>query len=265
MSRTVQAVYHSAQPLEKSAHFHDCHQIILILKGQAEFCVNGTRLEARAGDVTVFSRYEDHSVQACSAEYERYILQIDPEVVNQKSAVYGLLTDRPQGFCNVIHVAPHTQTITGIFRQLILEHGSSAALSEELERLLVRQLLILIYRCVPVDFDSLHDGVVLAVKRQFENHYNESYTLETLASEFHISPSSLSHRFREITGTSVMNYLQSIRIASAKRMLAETDESIGQIVEACGFSDASNFTRTFRRLNGLSPSAFRRKYRAEPV
>jgi AraC-like DNA-binding protein len=68
-----------------------------------------------------------------------------------------------------------------------------------------------------VDFDSLHDEIVMGVKRQFENHYAESYTLEGLAGQFHVSASSLSQRFREATGTSVMHYLQSIRIAAAVR------------------------------------------------
>jgi AraC-like DNA-binding protein len=46
-------------------------------------------------------------------------------------------------------------------------------------------------------------------------------------------------------------------------MLAETNYSIGEIIEKCGFSDNSNFSRTFKRLTGLSPSDFRKKYKAE--
>lgn len=52
-------------------------------------------------------------------------------------------------------------------------------------------------------------------------------------------------------------------MANAKRMLVETDYNIGEIVEKCGFSDNSNFSRAFKKLNGLSPSDFRRKYKAE--
>jgi len=262
MSSTVQAVYRSAGPLRKSEHFHDCHQMILITGGQAEFLVNGMPLAAKAGDIAVFSRYENHSLGVCSGDYERYILQLDPEVVNQKSAVYALLTDRPQGFSNVICLGTAMEPVHGIFRQLMAEHGSGAPLWEELERLLVRQLLILVHRCVSVPFDSLHDEMVIALKRQFESRYAEPCTLEALAAQFHISPSALSHRFRAATGTSVMHYLQSIRIASAKRMLAETALSINQIVEACGFSDASNFTRTFRQRTGVTPTAFRSQYAA---
>lgn len=261
MRNIVQAVYHSRQRTSKTAHFHDCHQMILILKGQAEFCVNGNPLSAQAGDLAVFSRYENHSLQSCSWDYERLVLQIDPEVVRNKSDIYALLTDRPYGFCNVIPAGERAEAIAALFRSLIEEHGSSAAMTEDMEGLLVQQLLILLYRCSPVDFDGLSDRVVSSLKRHFENHYAEPCTLDTLAAQFHISASSLSHRFREATGISVMHYLQSIRMACAKRLLAQSDRSIGEIVESCGFSDASNFTRTFRRLNGCSPSAFRERYR----
>jgi AraC-like DNA-binding protein len=60
-----------------------------------------------------------------------------------------------------------------------------------------------------------------------------------------------------------MEYLQSCRMANAKRMLAQTDYSVGEIVEKCGFSDNSNFSRTFKSLNGMSPTDFRKKYKAE--
>ncbi|MBQ8793661.1 MAG: helix-turn-helix transcriptional regulator, partial [Clostridia bacterium] len=60
---------------------------------------------------------------------------------------------------------------------------------------------------------------------------------------------------------SVMDYLLSCRIAAAKNMLAKTDKSISEIVESCGFSDNSNFNRTFKKLNNMSPSEFRTKFK----
>ena len=105
--------------------------------------------------------------------------------------------------------------------------------------------------------------MVIAVKRQLESHYSQPYTLTELSKQYNISPSTLSHRFSAATGMSVMEYLLSCRMASAKRMLAGTKMGIGEIVERCGFSDNSNFSRTFKRLNGMSPTDFRRKYKAE--
>lgn len=263
MRSIIQTVYHSAEMLSKQPHFHDCHQIIFIAKGTVNFCVNDKMFRAAAGDVAIFSRYENHSVAECSREYERFVLHIDPDVVNQKSAVFSLLTDRPADFCNIIRVSSSLDEITNIFKHILFEHHHASKLADEMEQLLIRQLLITVYRCMAVDFGNIYDDVVSGVKRQFENACQERYTLDGLAKQYNVSVSSLSHRFQAATGVSVMEYLQSCRMANAKQMLAETDSSIGRIVEKCGFSDNSNFSRTFKQRTGISPSDFRKKYKAE--
>ena len=263
MQNFVQTVYYSAESFLEKPHFHDCHQIILILKGQVQVCVNEASYTAGRGDIILFSRYENHSIVVLSEEYERYVLHIDPAIVNRESPVYSLLSDRPIGFCNIISVLPHLDDIVSIFKRLLRERNAGNKLANEMQQLTVKQLLILIYRCMPADFESRYDDIVIGVKRQFENHYNQPYTLEALSKQYNISPSTLSHRFCAATGISVMEYLLSCRMASAKRMLADTKMSIGEIVEQCGFSDNSNFSRTFKRLNGISPADFRKKYKAE--
>ena len=262
MQAVVQTVYHSVETLSKHPHFHDCHQIIFVVKGTADFCVNDKLLRAKAGDVAIFSRYENHSVVEYSDEYERFVLHIDPYVVNQKSPVYSLLTDRPADFCNIIHVSLYMDKITDIFKHIIFEHHNASKLADEMEQLLVKQLLITIYRCMAVDFGSAYDDIVSNVKRQFENTCHDHYTLDALARQYSVSVSSLSHRFKAVTGVSPMEYLQSCRMANAKQMLAETDCSIGEIVEKCGFSDSSNFSRAFKNQLGLSPSAYRKQNKA---
>ena len=181
MGSLIQAVYHSAQMLEKRPHFHDCHQIILVVKGTVEFCVNGRHIRAAQGDIAIFSRFENHSVSSCSDGYTRYVLQLDPEGIHGKSAVYSLLTDRPAGFCNVVSIAPSLDEVVGIFQMLLRELGSRLQLAEEMKQLLVKQLLITVYRNTSVDFDSIYDDVVTELKRQFEKDFREPYTLSGLA------------------------------------------------------------------------------------
>lgn len=263
MQSIVKTVYRSSGSLNIRPHFHDCHQIIFIVKGTVDFCVNGKMLRAVAGDIAIFSRYENHSVSGCSDEYERFVLHIDPFVVNQKSPVYSLLTDRPVDFCNIINVSAHKTEITDTFNRILSEHNDGSKLADEMEQLLIEQLLITVYRCTTINFDNSYDDVVARIKRQFENEYHKPLTLAMLAKQQNLSISSLSHRFTAATGVSVMEYLQSCRMANAKQMLAETECSIGQIVEKCGFSDNSNFSRTFRKLTNMSPSDFRKKYKAE--
>lgn len=260
MGSIIQSVYHSTETLSKKPHFHTCHQIILIEKGNVDFCVNGNIFHAVPGDLAIFSCYENHSVIVRSSQYERFVLQIDPSADLWECPAYSLLTDRPTGFSNVISISPHHKPIWDIFSQLNREYNEPHALADWMFRSLVTQLLIIAFRCSGLESRQQQDAVVVDLKRQFERHFDKKYTLAALAETYCISVSALSHRFQATTGTSVMDYLLSCRIAHAKQLLANTDLPIGDIIEKCGFSDNSNFSRTFKRLNGISPTDFRKKY-----
>lgn len=264
MENILQTVYTSREMVANRPHFHDCHQIIFILKGKVEFCINGTVLPAEAGCAVILSRYADHAFRILSREYERCILQLDPAIVHLQSPVYSLLTDRPDGFCPVVDVSARQETVAGLFRQLLSEHTGQHSFRREMERLLVEQLLITLWRCTGLALRTDGSDIVTHIKRLLETRFSQPYTLEGLARQYGVSVSSLSHRFRAVTGTSVMEYLHACRMAHARRLLAETELSIGAIVEACGFSDGSNFSRTFKAQNGMTPTAFRRAHTDNP-
>ncbi len=257
----IQKVYFSDNVLKKRSHYHDCHQIVLIKKGAVQFSINRAEYIAKEGDLLVISRYENHSLMVLSEEYERYVLQLDPFMGSLESRAYSLLTNRPQGFCNVLDIRDRAAEFEQIFLQMIEEERGQYRLSEDMQRLLVHKLLIMIYRYLPElpDFDE----TVYAIQKRFENQYWERYTIDGLAREYNVSASSLFHRFKKRTGSSVMDYLLACRMAAAKNDLIRSGRTIGDIVDHCGFSDASNFSRTFKDLYGMSPSAFRKKYKSE--
>lgn len=263
MKGLVQEVYYSNKPVEKTAHYHDCHQIILILSGEMKIVVNDRPMTAGSGDIVIFSRYENHTVEVTSRDYERYVLQLTPMNSGIGSRVYGLLSSRPENFKNVIHVGKQVQEFKNLFGRIMDEHSAQEKLTEHMLQLLVNELLIKIYRKVPdtSNFEEQHTVMVYEIQQRFEAYFQEQYTMEELAKAYSISISSLSHQFKKATGSSVMGYLLACRMASAKSLLIGSEMSIGQIVEKCGFSDSSNFSRTFKKLNGISPTEFREAFK----
>lgn len=81
---------------------------------------------------------------------------------------------------------------------------------------------------------------------------------EDVAALVGMSPSAFSRFFKAKTGNTFLEHLISLRIYTARKMLAETDEPITEICFMSGFSNISNFNRTFLREVGMSPSAYRR-------
>ena len=262
MNTIIHSAYFSNEPLKTHTHYHDCHEIILIRQGETEICVNGTVYRAFPGDLVLFSRYENHSVRVLSDAYERFVLQISPFSGNT-GKLYALLANRPEGFHNIISVNSELDTFIYLFDCIIAENTTDAPMHDDLMQLLIQELLIRICRYLPSISDTLEDKrleYIFELQHRFETSCQLPYTLEKLAAEYHLSPSTLSHQFKKITGTSVMDYLLSCRMATAKKYLTGTSMTIGEIVEKCGFSDNSNFSRTFKRQNGISPKEFREMY-----
>lgn len=79
---------------------------------------------------------------------------------------------------------------------------------------------------------------------------------EEIAEELNMSPRTL-HRLLSKENTKFRELATSVRIHRAKKMLQQTQYSISQIAHELGYTDAANFTRAFRKLEGVSPSEFR--------
>lgn len=101
------------------------------------------------------------------------------------------------------------------------------------------------------------DPVVGRVQTFVDAHLGADLTVDDLADAVDLSPSSLERRFRSEMDTTPWRYVLARRIDAAKRLLETTDRSLAAIAFDTGFYDQSHFTRTFKRLEGQPPGAYR--------
>ncbi len=93
------------------------------------------------------------------------------------------------------------------------------------------------------------------------DNYDKQITLELLSQLFFFSKTSLNNDFKKNTGLSIIDYLLKKRINVAQNLLLNSNKSICEIAEECGFSSQSYFYLIFRKRIGASPSAYRKKPR----
>ncbi|MEZ9821953.1 helix-turn-helix domain-containing protein [Shewanella sp. 10N.286.45.A1] len=93
-----------------------------------------------------------------------------------------------------------------------------------------------------------------------KENYMQPITLTELAQTAHLSISALERRFTKHLGQTPKQFINEVRLESARRLLIETNESIANIAQETGFNDHSYFSRQFQRLFGKSPSQFRREH-----
>lgn len=101
---------------------------------------------------------------------------------------------------------------------------------------------------------------ISAIKSYIDTHYQEPLSLELLAEHFYFSKHYIARAFKESYGMSVGSYIQIVRVGRAKELLRFSDMSILEVGIASGYEDTNYFSRCFKKVEGMSPSEFRRNW-----
>ena len=99
------------------------------------------------------------------------------------------------------------------------------------------------------------------VIRHIDHHFTEEISMKQMAAMANLSATQFNARFREILRMSPSSYVLSRRIEHARKLLAESSLGLAEIGAAVGFYDQSHFTKRFRKATGLTPSAYRKRFR----
>ncbi|MDU4310975.1 MAG: AraC family transcriptional regulator [Klebsiella michiganensis] len=102
----------------------------------------------------------------------------------------------------------------------------------------------------------------LAVQDYLEEHLSQPLTRESVAKRFHITPNYLSHIFQKSGSVGFNEFLTSVRLEKAKKLLRGYDLKVKEIAHNCGFVDSNYFCRVFKRYTERSPSEYRRHCRS---
>jgi len=105
------------------------------------------------------------------------------------------------------------------------------------------------------------DATVLAAQRWLEDHYPVASPVEEMVRRSGLAERSFKRRFSAATGLAPLAYVQNLRVEEAKRRLERTDAAIETIGWNVGYEDPAFFRRLFKRITGITPGAYRRKFR----
>jgi AraC-like DNA-binding protein len=97
-----------------------------------------------------------------------------------------------------------------------------------------------------------------AVVHYILSNYHLDLKVEELAKNFSFSHNHLIYCFKKEKGVTPMEFITSTRIDCAKQMLRNSDFNVSQIASMCGYSSPAFFGKTFKKITGISPSAYRK-------
>ncbi len=104
------------------------------------------------------------------------------------------------------------------------------------------------------------DATVLEAQRWLRDHFTVANPVEEMVKRSGLAERTFKRRFKKATGYAPLVYVQHLRVEEAKRRLERTSEPVDEISWAVGYEDPAFFRRLFKRLAGIPPGAYRRKF-----
>lgn len=156
------------------------------------------------------------------------------------------------------------ESLMDIWKLLIREtRRMPDAKNDDYLEALLHAFCLAVERILNREHSGQSEFVIARMKRYIEDHAFEKLRVADVAAAASLSESRALHLFREVTGQSIVDYLTDVRLNFALDQMKYTASTLEEIAENTGFGTYTYFHRVFRRKTGISPGAYRKKYREE--
>lgn len=107
------------------------------------------------------------------------------------------------------------------------------------------------------------DGEVKKAQDFIQNNLQNKLTIDVLCSQVALGRRSLERRFKEATNNTVAEYVQRVKVEAAKKCFETSRKSITEVMYDVGYSDTKAFRGTFKKITGMTPIDYRKRYNKE--
>lgn len=164
-----------------------------------------------------------------------------------------------------IKTGRYKSEIFTLFQRLLLERNRQTVHSTLMISLELSQILVLLSQCwlhqtasvPPVQEQREQNRLVQNALLYFNSNFSSPIKISELAARLQVSQQYLARLFKAETGMSPVQYLNRLRIEKAKEAMRESAVNISEAALAAGFDNLYYFSRLFKQLEGMSPSAYR--------
>ncbi|WIY81784.1 AraC family transcriptional regulator [Propionimicrobium sp. PCR01-08-3] len=246
---------HGVNDNMSQSHYHTYFEMYYLESGTRNHVAGDHLYRIESGEMMIFPPFVmHHSYGETDVRFKRMVVYFAPEAVlvpevaqrlNSQVSSYRVSGQVRRTIDRTLDELAHIQDVLGEFQR-------------EQMRLLITDLLINVVRQTPTNSRIERTERMTQVIRYLHDHHDEQLTLDRIASEFHISQYYLCREFKKLTHSTIMQYVNNVRIGRAQRLLNETGMSVTQISKQVGFANVTHFNRVFRQVTAMSPTMSRR-------
>ncbi len=238
-----------------SAHYHDHYEIYYLAKGNVRYFIDEEIYDLEEGDVVLIPPHVIHKTATLmNKSAERILIAFTNEFIMypQNDRIFSCFD------ISYFKVPP----VKELIRKAEKEYFNKDRYSEDLIAGYIREILVTLERTVerkPYKENSLNCSIIQQAVHYISENYHSELSLSMLSSEFALSESHFSRQFKMHTGFGVNEYIVTVRVKNAERMLLTTNLPVTQIAQNCGFNSSSYFAAVFKKIRGKSPISVRKK------
>ena len=251
----------------QNIHTHDYYQIWYILKGHCEHKIDNHNFTLIEGDLIVIPPFSYHSMHNGSDDLmvvgidfsETFLSAIDNDNSILMSCINPLFLREKER----VSIFNSDKYLKDLITEMFKEYYDRTTFYEVIIKSNLLKLIVMLERMSLRDEDTQTDGHKLAVAevlKYIHNNISTKIKIEDICETTNLSPTSLGVYFKKITGKTVIEYINTIKIDKAKQLLKETDMNITSISYELGFNDSAYFNRVFKKITSLSPKDYRKKH-----
>lgn len=240
------------------AHFHTYFEIYIQERGDRYHFASENYFHIHAGEIYIFPPFQMHRSTAADAEtLQRSCIYFDPNVLSS-AEVYNHLVETE----GIYAFTPDTfDRLEQLIDAMLAEQEHRGLYSDEYQQTLLNAFVMILLRENTEIRHSSSKNQMSDVVTYIDEHYRENISLQTLVDQFYISSSHLSREFKKFTNCTIIQYVNLTRIRHAEMELERSNKTITEIALSNGFDNPTHFNRTFLKLNGITPSQYRKMRR----
>lgn len=232
-------------------HLHNAVEIVLLLSGQSTALCDGKRYLLHSGDLFISFPWQVHGYEN-SHSCEAIVLEIPSAA---QPATFRDILSRTIPTLPLLRKESRTHTHIDTLIQMGFEERSRT------EPIMQGFVLLILGKLLPLlslrDISDCAATPLQTILLYLNEHYTEPLTRTDIASAVGYSESYLSHLFSDLLHTTLSDYLLSLRLNDALRLLSGSEMTISQIAISLGFGTIRSFNRAFQKKMHTSPSAYR--------
>lgn len=255
----------SAKPLE---HFHDSYEIDYFIKADIQLFCKDKLYHISDGDMLFIKEFEMHKITYTpEKDYSRFVVNFKRSFLEDVLGALELnsLLKNLEGLGNYqanLTLKKRAEMQAG-FRDLLQESNSlqNSPYSKAKVKLQLCRLLInfseYLERPLKDQEPSSKDLIAKKIINYIDANYARPLTLDMLEQELFTSKYYISHIFKEVTGFTIIEYLQNRRVIEVQKRLISTEKPPEIIGSECGFKNLQHFYRTFKEIAKVTPKKYR--------